>query len=340
MRIVEFIQILSILVLGIIVSISDIKRGIIKNKNLLLFAVLGLILDGIYYGFFARDILWDFAINFVMIAVISLVLFYTHSFAGGDCKYCIVLGILYPANFYLVYGNSIYTLCFTIAIAILYGYFYLLLASLFGIISKKNKITKEYVIGYIKSFAYSFLAATLYISALNLLFSAIERQYYINPWFIRAFCLAVAWIVGKNDKLKKWYCLLGVLLIDIVLSAILKEIPISTDIRNYTLVFVLLICQMTIRTNLYENVEVNNLEKGMILSMFSSMLMQNSRVRGLPGISAEDLRSRLTEDEVESVKRWAKSREVIELTIVKKVPFALFISLGYITYFLLRSILQ
>ena len=95
---------------------------------------------------------------------------------------------------------------------------------------------------------------------------------------------------------------------------------------------------MTIRTSLYEEVQITDIKKGMILSMGASLLMQRSRVRGLPGISSEDLKSRLTEEETESIKRWAKSKKIESLLIVKKIPFAVFIFLGFISYFLIWSV--
>ena len=68
--------------------------------------------------------------------------------------------------------------------------------------------------------------------------------------------------------------------------------------------------------------------------------MQNSRVRGLPKISSEDLRDRLTEDEIVSINRWAKSRKIESLSIVKKIPFATFIACGYICYLIFWRILK
>lgn len=97
-----------------------------------------------------------------------------------------------------------------------------------------------------------------------------------------------------------------------------RVVPFSFRLENYILVIVLLLCQMTIRTDLYERIKIADLKKGMILSMGSSMLMQGSRVRGLPGISSEDLKSRLTETEVNSIIRWGKGKEIDDLVIVKK----------------------
>lgn len=106
------------------------------------------------------------------------------------------------------------------------------------------------------------------------------------------------------------------------------------------LVILLLLCQMTIRTSLYQEVKICDLKKGMILSSISSMLMQNSRVRGLPPISSEDLKSRLTEDQVESIGRWASSRNVLTVTVVRKIPFAIFILAGFLSYFVIWGMVK
>lgn len=78
----------------------------------------------------------------------------------------------------------------------------------------------------------------------------------------------------------------------------------------------------------------------MILSTTSSMLMQNSRVRGLPPISSEDLRSRLTEEQVGSIGRWASSRNISAVMVVRKIPFAIFIFAGFLSYFIIWEIVK
>ena len=53
----------------------------------------------------------------------------------------------------------------------------------------------------------------------------------------------------------------GIVAVDVGLSIWLGVIPISINPENYILVFVLLLCQMTIRTNLYKDIELENLKK-------------------------------------------------------------------------------
>lgn len=340
MYILETISLLLILCLCFLCSKSDMRYGIIKNRILLVFFIAGIVLNIIYYGFFVNDLLIEYLINVGIVTLISLILFYTNSFAGGDCKMTIVLAILYPARFYLVYGTSNATLIFAVGFGIFVGYCYLVFNSLWAIITKKTKVTFQYITSSLFAFAKSYITATLYIFILNSI-HIILNMYGIelNVWITRILCMAIAWCVGKYPFFKKKIPLLVVVILVVVSSIALKTFPFSLNPENYILVLVLLFCQMAVKTIIYEGVEVRNLKKGMILSSMSSILMQSSITPGLPNISTEDLRSRLTESEVDSVKIWAKATKTESLTIVKKIPFAIFISIGFISYLILWGIL-
>ena len=79
----------------------------------------------------------------------------------------------------------------------------------------------------------------------------------------------------------------------------------------------------------------------MILSQVSSLLMQNSRIEGLPPVSDESLDSRLTTEEAESIVRWSKTKNGLkQITIVRKIPFAVFITSGALAYLLARGVLK
>lgn len=339
MHILEGIYIVLIFCLCLLCSKSDLKTGIISNKTLLIFFAVAVGLDLIYYKCFVSDLFVDFLINFTIVTVISLVLFYLGVFAGGDCKFTIVLALMFPSRFYVEFRNSNITLIFAIAFAIFAGYCYLLASSVKAIITKKVSITFEYIKQYIINFLKVYLSAIIYISLLNILFEIFNGfKVNINLWIIRIICIIFAWCVGKFDILKKWFFVVPALVAVVVLSIIFKVIPVSINPENYILVFVLLFCQMAIKTNIYETISVDQLKKGMILSTVSTVVMQSSITQGLPSVSTEDLKSRLTLDEIESVKIWARATHTDVLTIVKKIPFGIFISIGFISYFVLWSI--
>lgn len=335
--IIEAIMIGTMICLGIIVSFSDIRTGIISNKTLIIFLAIGVVIDLMYYKTAAKNDLSAFAMNIVVVSAMSIGLYATHALAGGDCKLIPVMSLLYPAGKYMTYANTHVTLFLAVCLAILYGYVFLLCISGVKLISKKNHIeartAKTYVLSYLKSY----LTAFLYVILANLTISLVDRNLIsVAPWIFWISCIAAAWIGGRIQFLRRRPVIAAVILIDVFLSFFLGTMPISLNPRSYIFTALLVLCQMMIRTNLYDSVSTSSVKKGMILSVYSTAIMQNSRVKGLPGMSFEDLRSRLTESEAESVRRWGGSAKgTQEIIIVKKIPFAVFITLGYISYLLI-----
>lgn len=340
MIVLEVIMLITMALLGISVSASDLKQGMVYNKTLMIFLVAACIEDLVYYAFFVSDLFLIFVLNVSIVAAISLALFYTNSFAGGDCKLAIVMSFLYPARLYLEYGKHNISLFIALGMAIFLGYVYLVMTSLVALINGKNKPEKGYFLKSIIAFLKTFAVATIYITFISLVFSLFFQWSLLMDWIMRILCIAVAWRSSKSKVMNKWYTIGPVLIIDIIICVIYRIFPLGTNIENYLMIAVLLICQMTVRTNLYEDIPVLEIKKGMILSMGSSLLMQNSRVRSLPGISSEDLKSRLTEENVNSIQRWAQDRKIETITIVKKIPFAVFIVLGFVFYILVWGLVN
>ena len=306
-----------------------------SNRSLAIFGACGIVENAIYYILFVNDLFWVYIVNFSLVAVISLLLFYTHSFAGGDCKLVIVMAMLYPSRLYLEYGRFNISLFIAVGLAIFFGYIYLVITSFIAVIDGKNKVTKGYFISSIIGFVKNFAVATTYIVFIGMLSSIFNTHSLIQEWIVRIMCIAVAWYSSRLKLFKKWYVLGPVLVVDILMCFYFRVFPLGKSMDTYLMIIILLVCQITVRTNFYDEISLEKLKKGMILSMGCSVLMQNSRVRGLPGISTEDLKSRLTQEQVESIKRWAEGKKINELTIVKKIPFAVFILLGFSFYLMM-----
>ncbi len=339
----EFIEIIyGIIFISLLIktSISDIKEGMIYNKDIMFFLILTVTVDVLYYAMYDRKMIIWFLGNFAIVALISLVLFFSNSFAGGACKLLILLGGLYPARFYLMYNGNYLTLYLAVGIAVLLGYGYLVIDSVYKLIIGDNKISGKYVANYIISFFKSFTVSSIYIYVFSIIMYLLPNYFsFIGQWTMRGICILISYIVNRRKLFRKWHLLSIVFFVDVIASVILKVSFLSLNWENYIIVLVLLLCQMISKNGSYEKVEISKLKKGMILSSYSSILMQNSRVRGLPQISTEDLKSRLTDDEIESIKRWAKSRKIEYASIVKKIPFAIFLELGFVGYFIIWSLL-
>lgn len=112
-------------------------------------------------------------------------------------------------------------------------------------------------------------------------------------------------------------------------------------IVNFGLVFIVILMKLFISEYNYEYINTSDVKAGMIISTETSMLFLNSRVKGLPDISNENISDRLSESECESIRRWEKSSYGSKtVKIVRKIPFAIFISLGIVTYIIVGVMLN
>ena len=342
MLIIEYILLVLLLCLGIIAAFSDIRTGIIPNRLILIFALCGIVIDIVYYAVLVPDTAAIFLLNVLSTTIIGLCLYYTHALAGGDCKLIPVLSLLYPAGMYLEYGNNNVTLFAALCFAIFFGYMYLLFAAVWKLIIGETRFNKAYVFHIFKKYINSYITATMHVMCVNMILAIINRFFVrVDTWIVWIACIVTAWLSGRVRIFTNRILIVMVLALDIGMAVYLRLVPLSLNPRTYIFTAVLLLCQMTIRTNLYEQIQKSRIKKGMILSAFSSMMMQSSKITGLPGISTEDLRNRLTEEEAESVRRWGKSAKgVSEVSIVKKIPFAIFLAMGYACYFVIWRIVR
>lgn len=337
----EVLLMLSIITAGIMCCISDFRRGIIPNRLLLMFLGIGVSLSGLYYGFFAQDLFISFIWNIVIVAIVAILLFFTKSFAGGDTKMCIVLAILFPARFYFTYSGSSKTLVFAVMFAIFLGYAYLAALGIYSLLCKHTVLKTSSMKGYLKRFALLYLTVLPYVTLLGMIVQIVSEKWLpINPLFVYALCFALAMLIAKTSFFKKLYAIIPALVIVLVLSIYRKTIPISLDWKGYLLIFVTLVVQMIVSRITYQSISTEKVLKGMVLSTASSMLMQSSKMQGMPPISSENLGDRLSEVEAEKVRIWGRSLgQEVEVSIVRKIPFAIFIVLGFMAYFIIWLVL-
>jgi hypothetical protein len=90
----------------------------------------------------------------------------------------------------------------------------------------------------------------------------------------------------------------------------------------------------------YKTIPTEDVKSGMVLSYGTILMFQPSKVKGLPTYTTEDIRSRISGDEAERIVRWKNSKYGRPMiTIVRKIPFAIFITMGTIFYLLMRILL-
>lgn len=214
------------------------------------------------------------------------------------------------------------------------GFIYLLAESLILFIRKKVKVSPKEAIHAVLKQMIQYLKTIIYITALNYLYLYFVAQYYNAPFPLHiVLCLLFVWITGRFKIFKSKILITAFAVFDIGAFIITRYLTVSTNLYTYLIVAIFIIIRFLTEKFNYETIKTESVKKGMVLSRVSSLAMQNSRVIGLPTVSNETLSSRLTESEADSIKRWAYSKNGQEnIVIVKKIPFAIFISLGLLVY--------
>ncbi|MDR1642902.1 MAG: hypothetical protein LBT59_24685 [Clostridiales bacterium] len=336
---VEALQLLLAVAMCIITSITDIKKSRIANRHLAIFAIIATVLNLIYYVFFARSLIFNFIINIIIISIISVIFYIYKIWAAGDTKLLIALVYLLPARIFyddLSVSPSIWIIIASFSVALIY-----LVGESIVLGVKRRDFFK---LGAFKlnffEYAKQYLMCTVYLSFFSeiialppfaafaennsalimlmnmlLLISVLNLQIFRNPTFI---IIAAIGAIGMGVYAG----------FSMFRSFDLKWLPIT--------LVIILVRYLSEQYN-YKVIDTEEIKVGMILSWVSIALFAPSRVQGLPRTTTEDMDSRLTEKQVQDILRWKDSKYgQAKLTIVRKMPFAIFISIGFILFCIMR----
>ena len=339
MIIVEALMLTCLAALLATTSYCDCKRGIIPNKYLMGFGLTAVLLDAFYYATWAGSFFGLFVFNLVVTSIVG-VLFYAYSlWAAGDCKLLIVVGISIPGRFYSFWGTgwgvSFYLVAFVFTLAFA---FVVIETVVLGI---KDKRLFEFSFGHvdwIKAFlTYLFMVGVLsFVREAVLLIAQglIEKV----PFVFVAFCfLLVLTMIRLQEKMStKMLAMIGAVtwlaLIGFTIAG-LSQLHFSGSVISWVMVLLVMVLRVIADKYNYRVIPSKNVQEGQILSASTVMGFSLSRIQGLPTGMSEDLRSRITAEEAKSVQRWAASANGKPyIVIVRKIPFAVFISLGAILF--------
>ena len=338
---IEIIMLSVLLSLCVIASVSDIQNGIVRNKTILLFFAISLALNIIAFVIYAPDRFLSFLVNIAMISLISMVLYGLGVWAGGDVKFSICAATLYPSGFYLHEDRVKYNLPLVLALAFAVGFFYLIFETFKDIVSDKEQkqiIKKNDVLGFLKSYLVLMCHSYLFSELFTLINIHTSKDLSI---LVLPIAFLIAYYSDKIPFLYKISYLLPLLAVNVTITFLTKQINLSKDIYTYVLIFLFALIRIAVSKFNYKEIKTDDVRKGMVLSAPTVMLFMNSKVKGLPLYTTEDLRSRLSQEEADAVIRWKKSKYgQPTVYIVRKIPFIIFISIGFILYFLGSCVLN
>lgn len=335
----EAIMLSVMMVFCVHATITDLKSGLVKNKLLLLGSSIALLLDIIYYSVFAQDFFLAFIINFVVMTLLSILFYASHIWAAGDSKLLIFVISLIPARIYYSGENVAATVLIMIAIFSLAFLYYIAESIVIGIKEKSLfSFTRlkfdalQMLVQYIK--------CTCIVTISNFIFAIFFFDFYIaNTELFMIVNMLVVFATCNVKILDKWYIVLALAIATIGIAILQNRQFESVNWIIYLIVLVVVVLRMFAEKYNYKTIPTADVKQGMVLSYGTVILFLPSKIKGLPTKTTEDIRSRISQEEADNIIRWENSKYgQKEITIVRKIPFAIFISVGTVVFVITRMI--
>lgn len=325
------IKTIILLLLCLVASYTDIKQSTIPNRLVFVAGITGLVLNIIGWTFIDATGIRIQLINIGLVWLISILLYALQIWAGGDAKLMMAIALLFPCELYFNgFYYSLPSLIHILVFAFIISYCFLIVDSIYYAVKLKHVLSFAKLKTVIINVLQNWVACVAYIVLVDTSLLTFFPFLATSSWIIIVVNICVVLIVSGIKVLVNRFAIIAVVFIDLVLKLVLNQ-PIANRfmLMNFGITVLLIILRCFINEYDYKDINVSQLKKGMILSFGTSLLFIDSKVDGLPSQSTENLRSRLTEDEVTAVKKWSKTKAGSEtISIVRKIPFAIFISVG------------
>lgn len=341
---VNYIQSIIAIILGFISTITDFKDMKIYNKNILYAILISIVIYILFYNQLEFIYFKYYIINLIISIIISFIFFYFKIWAAGDAKLFLAIIFMIPYPIYQNNISNIFPAMYLLIIIFSVAFIYVVLESIYlwikdnkklKYITKKN-ITKNEIKDFILNYFFGYFII-LFIN--NVLINyAINFNIYNGSLIMLCNMLLLIFIYQIIKTNQQKYKLTIIFIFLNIINYIINGIQLQT-INYKTLLIVLIITifrKISEKYN-YEVINIKDLKPRMILSFGSIMKFYGSKVKGLPNKTTESTDSRLTEYEVNNIKRWSKTKKgTDEIVIVKHLPFAPFILIGEIIFFVIK----
>ena len=332
-------MLLNLVFLLISASITDCKKSQIKNKHILICSLSSILLDLFYYLLWSRESFLPFITNFLLLSLVSAFMYAYHLWAAGDCKLMMTIALSLPGRFLTTWDIGPFASFVIIIITFSLAFIYLILETIFLDIKNKSIFKIQFKSFNWKHFfiSYSFMSSATTIISFGLSM-AFPHVYSSNTMLLMAInYLTVLSLIQVRSCLsfKAQAVFSSIIWIMIFLVSTLKygAIPFSVNLRSLAAVFIIMMAWSFAEKYNYQAIPVSEVKAGQIMSLATIMDFSISGVQGLPMGKTEDLRSRITNEEAETIRKWENSKTGKPyVIIVRKMPFAVFISIGTIVF--------
>jgi len=283
----------------------------------------------------------NYCINIIISVIISFSFYYFKIWSAGDAKLFLAIIIIIPYNIYNVEKTNLFPALYLLIIIFSIGFFYVVLETLVLWVKDKKRIQifklkikniKQIIINYFMGYF-----VILFINNITLKF---VPDFRINNGGLMLICnmLILFFLYRIIKRKRKTLIIMSLFLIANLTYYFIFGLRIySINLKMFVFVLSIMLFRSFAEKYNYEEIRIENLKPRMILSFESVLKFYSSRVKGLPHSTDETTDSRLTTNEVNSIKRWSKTKRGQDtIVIVRHMPFAPFILIGEIMFFIFR----
>ncbi len=336
-----YIQCIIAVILGVVSTITDFKNKKIYNKNIIYALMASLFIYIVLWKQITVQYITNYCINIIISVIISFSFYYFKIWSAGDAKLFLAIIIIIPYNIYNVEKTNLFPALYLLIIIFSIGFFYVVLETLVLWVKDKKRIQVfKLKIKNIKQIIINYFMGYFVILFINNITLKFVPDFRINNGGLMLICnMLILFFLYRIIKGKrKALIIMSLFLIANLTYYFIFGLRIyAINLKMFVFVLSIMLFRSFAEKYNYEEIRIENLKPRMILSFESVLKFYSSRVKGLPHSTDETTDSRLTTNEVNSIKRWSKTKKGQDtIIIVRHMPFAPFILIGEIIFFIFR----
>lgn len=339
-----YLQSFIALIIGILATITDFREKKIYNKTIIYGVIVSFILYIVMWKQIDMELIKNYVINLSISILISFLFFYFKIWAAGDAKLFIAMIIMIPFELYEVDLSNIFPGIYLLIIIFSIAFLYVVMETIFLWAKDSEKFQKlktiKFNIKTIKDWLEKYFMGYFIILLINniiyLLFPTFQEKNGALMLVCNMLILIFIYRIIQNKKQTIIVTTISIIF-NIIYYIIMKFNIYQINIKMFIIVISIMIFRDISEKYNYECIKIENLKPRMILSYGSVLKFYSSRIKGLPKHTTETTDSRLTNDEVNSIKRWSKSSKGDDsIVVVRHMPFAPFMLIGEIIFWVLH----
>ena len=326
-----------------VASITDIRKGLIPNKLIIIAGSVCVLMDVVYYTFVFREGLVAFICNSLIMIAIAGLLYVLDIWAAGDSKLFFLVSIGIPSRLYSFIPLSYCPLFLLLMIVFSVAFVFSTGETLVRSIIEKRKVWKEINLRIsIPKVFYLFMSLLfLFLSVMlcNALISVVLKDNETNSVLLILMMdfLITLILVDIRKKLSQKVIVVAnsamiIIALVLMLLGYLKLSFGSSGLISFIALVVVITVKLLSEKYNYQEIPLESLKCNMILSCVVATRLNMTGVLKNTLLTTETRKARLAQNEVDAIKKNGEKQGYSSVVVVRKLPFAIFIFVGTILF--------